>query len=140
MSGPQKVVKASQIKGERKSSILSMGSKTPVVENMQYSKYFISSKYGEWGIGWNFEFDVDLGYNLPVDYIYTNSDNLLINPQVYMEIASHSYMDIIFPFINYRYKLDINGYKYTIADYIFLLSLVDYRNYCQGISWLQTML
>ena len=103
---------------------------------MEYTKFFQTTNYGGWGIGWNFGLDADIGYNFPIQYLYTGNDNLLLNPQVYFEVASHSYMDIILPNIEYRIRFDFSGYKYTIVDYVFLFDINNTTNYCSGLSWL----
>jgi hypothetical protein len=127
------------LQGQSQGELLSMGSKTPIVSQMEYSKYFETDKYGGFGIGWDFEFDVDLGYAFPVEYFFTNIDNLLFNPQLYVEVASHSYMDLIFPMIEYRFRFDFVGYKYTILDYVFLWNLHNLNEHCSGMSWIQNL-
>jgi hypothetical protein len=123
------------LKGESK-NIMTLADKMPIVQNMEYSKYFETDKYGGFGIGFDFEADVDLGYAFPIEYLYTNKDNILLNPSVYVEVASHSYMDIIFPFIEWRFTFDFIGYKFTIADYILLLDLHKKNSYCSGLTWI----
>lgn len=67
-------------------------------------------------MAYSFGLDWTVGYELPVSYLYTDKENILLNPKGYMELSSHSYFDIILPFIEYRIKLDLIGYKLTLAD------------------------
>ena len=44
-------------------------------------------------------------------------DNKLVaNPSVYAEIGSHHYFEIVTPMIEWRFKVDLVGYKYKMAD------------------------
>ena len=103
---------------------------------MHYEYYLTTPYYGGWGLGWNFGLDADVGYNALITYLYANVDNLVFNPTLYLEVASHSYMDIILPFATYRFKLDMVGFKYTIASYSFMVQLHSLTNYCYGMQWM----
>lgn len=55
---------------------------------------FKKEKIGKngWGLGFSVGIDVALAYAIPVSHLYTNKDNILLNPSVTVEVASHNYI------------------------------------------------
>lgn len=65
-----------------------------------------------------------------------NTDNLLLNPQLYGEAASHNYIEIDTPVFQWRFEADLIGYKYEGVDAQFLWDLNNHNNFCYGVSWI----
>lgn len=85
-----------------------------MVQLMEYAKSWTTTS--GFGFGFSLGFDIAGGYESPISYLFTVRDNLLINPQFYAEVASHSYMEFITPIMTYQIKLDVVGVRFRFAD------------------------
>jgi hypothetical protein len=66
--------------------------------------------YQGYGIGLYFEADVYGGYELPVSYLYTYDDNILVEPKIYLEVASNNYLTLITPDLQYTMSFEAIGF------------------------------
>lgn len=88
--------------------------KTPIVQNLEFKREYISKGFG---FGFNFGFDIAIGYNVLALYLFTNFNNLLFNPKIYLEASSHNYIEFKLYNFEFRFPFEILGYKYTVVDY-----------------------
>ena len=62
--------------------------------------------------------DLGVGYEGLIFYTVREGRNLLVlNPNAFAEIASHSWITFKLYFIEWRFSADITGYKITPLDY-----------------------
>ena len=67
-------------------------------------------------IAWNL--DLGIGYEALMFWIFREGKNLLVlNPNVYVELASHSWILFKLYFVEFRFNIDITGYKIAPVDY-----------------------
>jgi len=112
---------------------MSPGGSTPLVKGFGYSGSLFSV-YGL-GLSYNFELDIFLGYVMPILHIFVLSDKIVINPQLYTEIATNNYILINLGSLSFRVNFDFSGFKYTIANYFFVQDLQNYADQCYGLEY-----
>ena len=65
-----------------------------------------------------FNLDLGVGYEALLFWILREGKNLLVlNPNVFFEVASHSYISFKLYFVEIRINLDLNGYRIAPVDY-----------------------
>ena len=71
-----------------------------------------------WGFECSFNIDLGVGYEALLFWILREGKNLLIlNPSLFFELSSHSYLSFKVYFFEIRINLDLTGYKITPVDY-----------------------
>lgn len=84
-----------------------MKQKTPVVQLFGITNSLVNNGFG---IAYNVNIDIAAGYEIPFAYLFAQrNDNLIINPSVFLEIASLNYLEIITPYIKPRIMFDAIG-------------------------------
>ena len=85
-----------------------------------------------------FNADIGAGYEALLFWIMREGKNLLVlNPNVYAEVASHSWIIFKLYFIEFRISMDITGYKITPVDYQATWDLDNKRDYCHSVGAVQ---
>ena len=79
----------------KQSPIFSKSGESPRVQMMEYSLNPVDSN--GWGAGFSFGVDIAGKYDIPVSYLYTTKDNILVNPKVVLEVSSHNYLKLVTP-------------------------------------------
>jgi hypothetical protein len=52
-----------------------------------------------WGLNYSASVDLAAGYQFPLAYLeINNNDNLIINPLLFLELASHNFFEIVTPY------------------------------------------
>lgn len=70
------------------------------------------------GVEASFNMDLAIGYKVLLFYMVRMNENLLImNPQAFMEAASHSWVSFHLNFVEIKLLLNMNAYKFTPADF-----------------------
>lgn len=78
-------------------SIIEKNGNVPIVNMFGYN---YAALLNDWGVNVQFGVDLNLGFDLPVQHLaLMGNDNLLVNPQIYAEVASHNFIEIITPVI-----------------------------------------
>ena len=71
-----------------------------------------------WGFECAFNIDLGVGYEALLFWILREGKNLLImNPSLFFEVSSHSWLAFKLYFFEIRINLDLTGYKITPVDY-----------------------
>lgn len=75
--------------------------------------------------------DLGLGYEGLIFWIKREGKNLLVlNPNAFFEVASHSWMTFKLYFIEFTIRLDLTGYRITPLDYQATWDIDNKRDYC----------
>jgi hypothetical protein len=106
-----------------------------------YSSYDATSDesfYEHIGFEASFNIDLAAGYQAFFQWITKDKENLLvINPNIFVEVSTRNWIAFKLFFIEWWFRFDITGYKFTPVDYQALWSLDDYKSYCHSVSWVQ---
>jgi hypothetical protein len=52
-----------------------------------------------WGLNYSASVDLAAGYQFPFAYLeINNNDNLIVNPLLFVELASHNFFEIVTPY------------------------------------------
>lgn len=71
-------------------------------------------------------------------WMVRSQENILVlNPNIFVEAASHSWMTISLGVVDIKIALDLIGYKFSPVDYQATWSLDHYDHYCHSISYTQ---
>ena len=77
--------------------LISKSGQVPIVQMFGYEKSLVTNG---WGVNLQFGVDLNLGYNLPVQHLsLMGVDNLMLNPQIYAEVASHNFIELSTPIV-----------------------------------------
>ena len=106
--------------------------KFPVVETLHWTDEYSSDG---WGIGFYFGFDLDLGYEMPIFWNVLEYNYVVMNPVFYGEVSSHNYVELLLYFVNFRFIIDLIGYRAEPFNFVFSWNLDDLANACYGLSW-----
>lgn len=107
------------------------------VDMINTGKQMVKDVHGFWGYGYTksnldapkdddldfrfevgFNLDLGVGYEALLFWILREGKNLLVlNPNVFCELASHSYIMFKLYFLEIRMNVDITGYKIAPVDY-----------------------
>ena len=79
-----------ELQAYKQTSLMHKSGEFPKVQMLEYTKNPIG-QHG-WGSGFSFGIDIAGAYEIPVSHLYTNKDNILINPKVHLEASSHNYL------------------------------------------------
>ena len=60
--------------------------------------------------------DVSFGYRLPLFSVKTDRQQLVFNPQAFIEAASHNYMAFSAGYLKFRFNIDLIGFRFTAFD------------------------
>jgi hypothetical protein len=106
--------------------------KFPAVETLHWSDAYEDNGFG---IGFYFGFDLDLGYEMPIFWNVLQDNYVVMNPVFYGEISSKNYIEIMLFFVNFRFNIDLIGYRAEPFNFVFSWNLDDLANCCYGLSW-----
>jgi len=82
--------------------------------------------------------DLGLGYEGLIFWKVREGKNLLVlNPNAYFEVASHSWILFKLYFWEIRISMDITGYKITPFDYQATWDIDNKKDYCQSVGAVQ---
>lgn len=104
--------------------------------NYTYGFDYIGRSDSNFGIEMSLNVDLSLGYRALMFWMVRSEENILVlNPNLFVEIASHSWFKISFGIIDVKIALDLIGYKFSPVDYQATWSLDNYDQYCHSISY-----
>eukprot|EP00349_Pseudokeronopsis_sp_Brazil_P001211 CAMPEP_0202957430 /NCGR_PEP_ID=MMETSP1396-20130829/1822_1 /ASSEMBLY_ACC=CAM_ASM_000872 /TAXON_ID= /ORGANISM="Pseudokeronopsis sp., Strain Brazil" /LENGTH=192 /DNA_ID=CAMNT_0049674895 /DNA_START=138 /DNA_END=716 /DNA_ORIENTATION=- len=99
-------------------------------------KDFPTEPFGKFDLTFAFNIDFYLQYALPIFYIYTNSDNILFNPNMDILFGTPSYIEIELYFIKFRFGFDFTLAGYTPLDLQLMWNMEDKSGWCFGLQWI----
>jgi hypothetical protein len=110
-----------------------MGGQTPLAKAFGWSGDLL--KVSNFGFSYKFSIDALIGYLMPVFHINVLVDQLVANPQAYLEFASNNYLDIHLGLFTYRVNINFRGYRYTFMDYYYVQDIMNSNQWCSGMEW-----
>lgn len=114
-------------------TLVSPSGKTPIVEGAGYEGNLMS--FLSYGIKYKVSLDAFLGYEAPLAYYNNAGNNLLFTPNLYVEAATHNYIQIGFGFFDFRFNFDFVGFRYDLAKPVYVQSIDNVKKYCYGVDW-----
>ena len=58
-----------------------------------------------------------------------------MNPVFFGEVSSRNYIELLLYFVNFRFNIDLIGYRAEPFNFVFSWNLDDLANCCWGLSW-----
>lgn len=118
---------------ENSKKLYDSAGKTPLVKGMGFK----GSLFNFAGIGLSYKLSLDafIGFAAPVFYIDTSGNDVVIEPQFYVEGSTHNYIQFDLGMFSYRINGDFTGYKYTFADVQYVWSIDNPKEYCYELGW-----
>lgn len=106
--------------------------------NLIFGYDFSEVTLSNFGIEFSFNIDLSLGYRALMFWMVRAQENLLVlNPNIFLEAASHSWMVLRLGVVEFWFRLDLIGYKFSPVDYQATWSLDQYSHYCHSMSYIQ---
>ena len=95
----------------------------------------------DYGFNVQVQSDFAVGYKMPLYNVKTDRQSLLFNPQLYMEFASHNFVQYVLGPIKFNFLLEMTAFRFTPFDSQFLVSLEPSENgksidFCYGMQLL----
>ena len=94
---------------------------TPIVEGMGFAGNLFNIM--GFGVSYKTSLDALIGFDMPVFYLNSAGNNVAFTPNLYVEAASHNYIDIGLGEFTFRFNLDFIGFKYNAAQLSYVWSI-----------------
>ena len=105
--------------------------------NVQTLSYDWGEFYNDFGLKTGVQADLSFGYKLPIFSVKTDRQQLVVNPQVFIEAASHNYLAFHFGILRFRFNIDLLAFKFTAFDAQLMMSLESSErgiiDFCAGL-------
>lgn len=103
----------------------------------QVSETNLEEDMFQFGLDASINFDISIGYRAIFFWMFkNNNDWLVINPIVFGEVASHSWLGLKLGVLEIYARLDGTGYRATPVEYQATWNLNDPAQYCHTMGFL----
>jgi hypothetical protein len=72
---------------------------------------------------------------MPIFWNVLEDNFAVMNPIFYGEVSSKNYIEFMLYFVNFRFNIDLIGYRAEPFNFVFSWNLDDLSNVCYGLSW-----
>ena len=72
---------------------------------------------------------------MPIFWNVLDYNYVVMNPVFYGEVSSHNYIELLLFFVNFRFNIDLIGYRAEPANFVFSWNLDQLDQVCYGLSW-----